>query len=120
MPPPPAPAKRPLSQTLMTVAGLLVGGALFTGLATFHAIFLVPTGGGPYPSYYDTVRILFVVSSIFIDLAISVAVAVAYVMAGSRDDLSDASRRGPILFATVFTVVWLIVTSIGWFRPPFF
>jgi len=42
------------------------------------------------------------------DLAVSFSVAMAWIVAGSRGELSDATRRGIFLFATVFLVVWLV------------
>jgi len=42
------------------------------------------------------------------DLAVSFSVAMAWIAGGSRGELSDSTRRGIFVFATVFLAVWLI------------
>ena len=86
------------------------------GTLSFHATLLIPvpcTGCTPTAdpaliAYRDTIRILAWVSVVTMDLAVSFSVAMAWIVAGSRGELSDATRRGIFLFATVFLVVWLV------------
>src|SRR3989442_8054030 len=51
------------------------------------------------------------------DMAVSFSVAMAWIAGGSRGELSDATRRGIFLFATVFLVVWLLFS---WGHYPLF
>jgi len=117
---PPLPLARRSSAAMLTnLSAVAIGATLFAGLAAYHAIYLVPGSGSPSSPYQDTVRLLFGVSTILLDLAVALSVTVAFLVSGSRDDLSDSARRGPMLFAVVLTAVWFVLTGIGLFRYPF-
>jgi hypothetical protein len=102
--------------TLVLLVGLFIGVLIFAGTLSFHATLLIPvpcTSCSPTTdpaliAYRDTVRILAWVSVVTMDLAVSFSVAMAWIAGGSRGELSDGTRRGIFLFATVFLVVWLV------------
>ena len=101
---------------LVLVIGLLLGVLIFAGTLSFHATLLIPvpcTGCTPTTdpaliAYRDTIRALAWVSVVTMDLAVSFSVAMAWIAGGSRGELSEGTRRGIFLFATVFLVVWLV------------
>jgi hypothetical protein len=116
-PPPqaPVPPRTGISvNAVISLVGLFLGVLIFTGLLTFHAVFLIPLPP-PFQSptdpdviaYRDTVRTLGWVSIIAMDLAVALTVMTAWLVGGLKADLSEATRRGIFTFATVFLVVWL-------------
>jgi hypothetical protein len=133
---PPAPAMR-IRQGLspgavMTLLGLLIGGLLFTGLISYHAIFLIPPpGSSSFPpsttpeviSYVNTVRALGWISIVAMDLAVGLTVMIAFIVGGMKGEVSDSMRRGIFIFASVFPSIWVIFSSLLYagFRllPPF-
>jgi len=102
--------------SLVLVIGLFLGVLIFAGTLAFHAALLIPVpcSGCPVPTdpaviaYRDTIRTLGWVSVVTMDLAVSFSVAMAWIAGGSRGELSDSTRRGIFVFATVFLAVWLI------------
>ena len=118
-PPPMMPPPRRIGgispNRLVLLVGLFIGLLIFAGTLSFHATLLIPvpcTGCTPTTdpaliAYRDTIRVLAWVSVVTMDLAVSFSVAMAWI-AGSRAELSDGTRRGIFLFATVFLVVWLV------------
>ena len=102
--------------SLVLVVGLFIGLLIFAGTLSFHATLLIPvpcTGCTPTTdpaliAYRDTIRVLAWVSVVTMDLAVSFSVAMAWIVGGSRGELSEGTRRGIFLFATVFLVVWLV------------
>src|SRR5207245_7484076 len=102
------------------VVGLFTGLLIFAESLSFHATLLIPvpcTGCTPTTdpaliAYRDTIRILAWVSVVTMDLAVSFSVAMAWIVGGSRGELSEGTRRGIFLFATVFLVVWLVFSSL--------
>jgi hypothetical protein len=98
------------------MVGLFIGVLIFAGTLSFHATLVIPvpcTGCSPTTdpaliAYRDTIRILAWVSVVTMDLAVSFSVAMAWIAGGSRGELSDGTRRGIFIFATVFLVVWLV------------
>ena len=123
MPPP-----RPVGispNTLVLLMGLFLGVLIFAGMLSFHAALLIPV---PCPTcqpptdptliaYRDTIHTLGWVSVVTMDLAVSFSVAMAWIAGGSRGELSDGTRRGIFVFATVFLVVWLLFS---WFAYTIF
>lgn len=116
-PPPTVPTAGPreayVSHVLMVLAGAFIGIALFTGLVAFHAAFLIPIPGTfnqtpEMVAYRDTLRLLGWISVIAMDLAVSFTVTIAWIVAGSRSDVPESTRRGIFIFATVFLAVWLV------------
>lgn len=113
-----APRQRGIpASTLILVLGLLIGGLVFAGTVSFHAAILYPpppcTGCPPItdPSliaYRNTIRTLGWVSVIAMDLAVSAAVAMAWIVGGSRAEIPEGTRRGIFIFATVFLTVWIL------------
>jgi hypothetical protein len=102
--------------SLVLVIGLFLGVLIFAGTLSFHATLLIPvpcTGCSPTTdpaliAYRDTIRALAWVSVVTMVMAVSFSVAMAWIAGGSRGELSDATRRGIFVFATVFLVVWLV------------
>ena len=102
--------------SLVLVIGLFLGVLIFAGTVSFHAALLIPVPcqGCPVPTdpaviaYRDSIRTLGWVSVVTMDLAVAFSVAMAWIAGGSRGELSDATRRGIFVFATVFLAVWLI------------
>ncbi len=102
--------------SLVLVIGLILGVLIFAGTLSFHATLLIPipcTGCSPTTdpaliAYRDTIRALAWVSVVTMDMAVSFSVAMAWIAGGSRGELSEGTRRGIFLFATVFLVVWLV------------
>ena len=107
------------SSRLITVLGVLIGLFVFVGFLSFHAAFLIPVPctsayGCPTPTqtpdviaYVTLVRGLAWVSAIVLDLAVGLAVALAFIM-GARADLPESTRRGAFIFATVLVGVWTV------------
>ena len=104
------------ANTLVLLIGLFMGALIFAGTLSFHAALLIPV---PCPqcspssdpaiiAYRDTIRILGWVSVIAMDMAVSLAVAMAWIVGGSKSEISDGTRRGVFIFATVFLAVWLL------------
>ena len=114
--------------SLVLVIGLFLGVLIFAGTLSFHAALLIPVpcSGCPVPTdpaviaYRDTIRTLGWVSVVTMDLAVSFSVAMAWIAGGSRGELSDSTRRGIFVFATVFLAVWLIFSWAEYtiFRVP--
>ena len=102
--------------SLVLVIGLFLGVLIFAGTLSFHAALLIPVPcqGCPVPTdpaviaYRNSIRTLGWVSVVTMDLAVAFSVAMAWIAGGSRGELSDATRRGIFVFATVFLAVWLI------------
>jgi hypothetical protein len=109
--------------TLVILFGILMGVLIFAGTFSFHAALLlpIPCSQGAYCpppptdpaviSYRNTVRSLAWVSAIAMDLAVAFAVAMAWIAGGSRGPLPEGTRRGIFVFATVFLVAWLLISS---------
>jgi len=89
--------------SLVLVIGLFLGVLIFAGTLSFHAALLIPV-----PCQGCPIRTLGWVSVVTMDLAVAFSVAMAWIAGGSRGELSDATRRGIFVFATVFLAVWLI------------
>ena len=102
--------------SLVLVIGLFLGVLIFAGTLSFHAALLIPVPcqGCPVPTdpaviaYRNSIRTLGWVSVVTMDLAVAFSVAMAWIAGGSRGELSEATRRGIFVFATVFLAVWLI------------
>lgn len=116
-PPAAVPAARPreayVSHVLMIIGGAFIGIALFTGLVSFHAAFLIPYPGNVNASpeviaYRDALRLLGWISVIAMDLAVSFTVTIAWIVGGSKSEIPESTRRGIFIFATVFLAVWLV------------
>ena len=114
---PPTPPRAGLSaNAVVPLVGLILGVLIFTGLLTFHAVFLLPLPSPPYqaPSdpavitYRDTVRALGWISAVTMDLAVALSVVIAWVMGSLKGEHSEATRRGIFVFASVFLAVWLV------------
>ena len=114
---PPTPPRAALSaNAFVSLVGLLLGVLIFTGMLTFHAVFLLPAPSSSFqtPSdpaviaYRDTVRLLGWVSVITMDLAVALSVAVAWIVGSLKGEHSEATRRGIFVFASVFLAVWLV------------
>jgi len=118
--PPPmyaAPRREGMStNTFVLLMGLFLGALIFAGTVSFHAALLIPipcpqcqpTTDPAIIAYRDTIRILGWVSVIAMDMAVSLAVAMAWIVGGSKGEISDGTRRGVFIFATVFLAVWLL------------
>lgn len=103
------------ASALIPLVGLFIGLLIFTGLLSFHAVFLIPVPTQFPPStdpsviaYRDTVRTLGWVSVIAMDLAVALSVMIAWMLGAIKADLSDAARRGMFGFATAFLISWVI------------
>src|ERR1700756_859944 len=101
--------------TFVILIGLFLGVLIFAGTLSFHAALLIPipcpgctpTTDPSVIAYRDTIRVLAWVSVVTMDLAVAFSVAMAWIAGGSRAELSDKTRRGIFLFATVLLVVGL-------------
>jgi len=110
------------TNTLVLLTGLFIGVLLFAGMLSFHAAILIPfpCSTCPAPSdpaviaYRDTIRILGWVSVVAMDLAVSFAVMMAWVVGALKGDIPDGTRRGIFIFATVFLAVWLAFSWISY------
>lgn len=108
--------------TVISLVGLLLGVLIFTGMLTFHAVFLLPLPSSPFQpptnpdviAYRDTVRTLGWISIIAMDLAVALSVMIAWLVGGLKADIPEASRRGIFVFATVFLVIWLVFSSFAY------
>lgn len=113
---PPAPRRPGLSaNAFVPLIGVFLGVLIFTGMVSFHAVFLIPIPTSFPPStdpaiidYRNTVRTLGWVSIVAMDLAVALSVMIAWIMGSVKGDLSEATRRGMFVFATSFLIVWLI------------
>jgi hypothetical protein len=100
--------------TLVLLAGILLGVLVFVGTLSFHAALLIPSPSSPAPTdpaviaYRDTVRILGWTSAVAMDLALGFSLTIAWIAGVSKGDISDGTKRGMFIFATVFLAVWLI------------
>lgn len=98
---------------VISLVGLVLGVLIFTGLLTFHAVFLIPLPSFQSPTdpdviaYRDTIRALGWVSIIAMDLAVALTIMAAWLVGSLKSELPEATRRGIFTFATVFLVVWL-------------
>ncbi len=111
------------TNTFVLLTGLFIGVLLFAGMLSFHAALLIPppcTGFCQPPTdpaiiaYRDTIRILGWVSVVAMDLAVSFAVMMAWVVGALKGDIPEGTRRGIFVFATVFLAVWLIFSWISY------
>lgn len=117
-PPPPLPPPRKPSSTdlFLRIGVVFLGLSLAVGLITFHAAFFVPapTSGTPpspaYQAYSDTVRMLGIISFVFMDIAVGFSVILAMFVGLSKDAIPDVTRRGAWLFAVVVPTAWLLVS----------
>ena len=100
--------------TLVLLSGILLGALVFVGTLSFHAVFLIPAPGTPTPTdpavvaYRDTLRILGWTSAVAMDLALGFSLTIAWIAGVSKGEISDGTKRGMFIFATVFLAVWLI------------
>jgi len=111
--PPPLPPRRASTNTLVLFSGILLGALVFVGTLSFHAVFLIPAPGTPptdpaVVAYRDTIRILGWTSAVAMDLALGFSLTIAWIAGVSKGDLSDGTKRGMFIFATVFLAVWLV------------
>ena len=105
--------------TLVLLMGLFLGVLIFAGTLSFHAAILIPTPCSSCPpptdpaiiAYRDTIRTLGWVSVVTMDLAVAFSVAMAWIAGGSRGEITDGTRRGIFIFATVFLVVWIVFSA---------
>ncbi len=96
--------------TILLLAGMLISILLFVGLLALHAAFLIPPPGSPPPNDYTTlIRTLGWTTFVAMDLAVSLAVMLAWAVGATTADVADAARRGIFIFATVFLAIWLII-----------
>jgi hypothetical protein len=110
------------ANAIMGLLGLIIGVLLFTGLVTYHAVFLIPLPSTFSPpssnpeviEYRNTVRALGWISIVAMDLAVSLSVMIAWIVGGMKGEQPEAMRRGVFLFATVFLAVWLIFSFFGY------
>ena len=100
--------------TLVLLSGILLGALVFVGTLSFHAVFLIPAPGTPTPTdpavvaYRDTLRILGWTSAVAMDLALGFSLTIAWIAGVSKGEISDGTKRGMFIFATVFLAVWLV------------
>ncbi len=100
--------------TLVLLSGVLLGVLVFVGTLSFHAVFLIPIPGAPTPTdpavvaYRDTIRILGWTSAVAMDLALGFSLTTAWIAGVSKGEISDGTKRGMFIFATVFLAVWLV------------
>jgi len=112
--PPPLPMRRASMNTLVLLSGILLGALVFVGTLSFHAVFLIPSPGTPPPTdpavvaYRDTIRILGWTSAVAMDLALGFSLTIAWIAGVSKGEISDGTKRGMFIFATVFLAVWLV------------
>ncbi|TLZ73781.1 MAG: hypothetical protein E6K06_02100 [Methanobacteriota archaeon] len=112
--PPPLPPRRVSMNTLVLLSGILLGALVFVGTLSFHAVFLIPFPGTPPPTdpavaaYRDTLRILGWTSAVAMDLALGFSLTIAWIAGVSKGEISDGTKRGMFIFATVFLAVWLV------------
>jgi len=114
-PPLPPPGKPPSTDLFLKVGVVFLGLSLAVGLIGFHAAYFVPApaSGTPPPSYQtyiDTVRMLGIVSFVFMDVAVGFSVILAMFVGLSKDSIPDVTRRGAWLFAVVIPTAWLLVS----------
>ena len=112
--PPPMPPRGVSMNTLVLLSGVLLGALVFVGTLSFHAVFLIPAPGTPTPTdpavvaYRDTLRILGWTSAVAMDLALGFSLTIAWIAGVSKGEISDGTKRGMFIFATVFLAVWLV------------
>lgn len=101
--------------TLVLLAGIVLGALVFVGTLSYHAVFLIPSPTSTPPptdpaviAYRDTLRILAWTSAVAMDLALAFSLTFAWVAGASKGDIPDGTRRGMFIFATVFLAVWLV------------
>lgn len=109
--------ERSPSQSLMVLAGAILGILIFVGFLSFHAIFLtpVPCTAGTYcptptpgtEAYAAVVQALAWVAVVTLDLTAGLSVALAFIL-GARSDLPESTRRSLFWFATVYVGVWIV------------
>ncbi len=112
----------------LVVAGYLVSAATFVGLVLLHlALFLLSDGGyvifGLEPSVLaswppSTPKILAFVAAAFLDLAIAVSVGASWFVGLSREEGTEAMKRGLYLFASLSFATWLFTSALisQWIR----
>lgn len=104
------------------IIGVFLGVLIFTGLLSYHAVFLLPLPNPSFPystdpaviAYRDTVRTLGWISIIAMDLAVALSVMMAWILGGVKGDLSEGTRRGMFVFATAFLIGWLIFSFLAY------
>jgi hypothetical protein len=121
------PPKRGFSMnTFVLLAGIVLGALVFIGTFALHAVFLIPSPNAPAPTdpatiaYRETVRILAWTSAAAMDLALAFSLTIAWVVGASKGDISDGTKRGVFIFATVFLAVWLVFSFAIYGRFLFF
>src|SRR2546428_10423750 len=74
----------------------------------------MPGPGTPAPpgaavvGYRDTLRILGWTSAVAMDLALGFSLTIAWIAGVSKGEISDGTKRGMFIFATVFLAVGLV------------
>ncbi len=118
MPPSTQVDREPTLDLFLSVVGILLTVLIFTGMISYHAALLIPPPGsspGTDPAtiaYVDTIRILGWSFAVAMDLAVALSVGLAWIVGTSKMEVADGARRGMYIFATVFLVVWLIVSAV--------
>lgn len=120
-PVPSPPRERLSTNPFVLIVAVVIGVLLFTGLASFHAVFLIPSpcpGCSPPDAsiveYRNTIRILGWTSVVAMDLAVSMTVTLALIVGGSKGDIPETTRRALFAFATVFLTAWLIFSWLSY------
>lgn len=110
----PAPARRVRSELIMTLGGLVLGILVFGGFLALHAIMMVPypcstclPPSADQAAYTSTIRSLAWIAIAALDAAAGFSVALAFFV-GSRSELPDSTRRGVLLFGSVYVAAWLL------------
>jgi hypothetical protein len=105
---------------LIPLFGVLFGVLIFAGTFSLHAALILPVPCTQCPfftppdpgiiAYRNTIRTLAWVSVVAMDLAVSLAVAIAWIAGGPKANLPEGSKRGIFIFATVFLAGWLLIS----------
>jgi len=103
---------------VLSLFGIILAGLIFVGLLSYHALFLIPPPGSGTVTdpatiaYLNTLRILGWSFAVAMDLAAALSVGFAWIIGISKVEVGEGTRRGMYIFATVFLVVWLIVSTL--------
>jgi len=105
------------------IVGILLGVATFVGFASFHAAVLLPPPGqfqSQNPdviAYQLTVRALVATFLAAMDAVVAGSVAFGWGWGLGKPEITEAARRGILLFSIVLLAFWILFTM---FTTSFF